>query len=248
MSGADTFVGIFVTSTLSAPTGTAQRIYGVDDTTDPADVSFSFPGLDGQFMMALDYYDYGPRLVHSDELSGVELVFSYDADPSLAVNGAIYVAPAMDSTILLLNPIYKTADGSVYVMMDPAHPTMMSLAGASRGGTFAYTLPTKPRSGDVVVTLTASGAQVPQSIAIVEMSDQNQQLSRAEYAPDAMPDDITPSAGTAYLVVETVTTDQDSQPVTQYDAYDHSHNRIDYFDCRSDGLCRHDSTSIDWPQ
>jgi hypothetical protein len=72
-------------------------------------------------------------------------------------------------------------------------------------------------------------------------------VSRAEYAPDAMPETLTPESDTGYLIVETHKKDAAGKSRVSREIYGADAEELTSFYAREDGICVKQGTHIAWP-
>ena len=173
--------------------------------------SWYFPTLDdggGIFCAQIseEGTDY-PTVVHFGGLGKARSrVNVSDADgirtTDIDLSGEVY-ACGDEHRIFNFYPIYQTPDGSVYL-------TSGSSIGVSGddGGSMTHTLTSdktesiggKSERVKVKVAITAVSRPTPTKFTVAHMDENDTVLKLEEFAPDALPESITPADGAAYLI------------------------------------------------
>jgi len=173
-----------------------------------------------------------------------------DDTNSVTLEGTIYVTPFGGCKTYYFNPVYQSADGSVYAVSGNAF--MVSGDIYSEGFAFTQTLAAtttvtengKTKTDDTSVKVSINVMIAPLSIVVLQMGADSELISRAEYAPDAMPEAITLETGTAYFIVETYKQDNEGRPVIAREIYDRNVENFYTFAAREDGICVKHTTRI----
>ena len=173
--------------------------------------SWYFPTLDdggGIFCAQIseEGTDY-PTVVHFGGLGKARSrVNVSDADgirtTDIDLSGEVY-ACGDEHRIFNFYPIYQTPDGRVYL-------TSGSSIGVSGddGGSVSHTLTSdktesiggKSERVKVKVAITAVSHPTPTKFTVAHMDENDTVLKLEEFAPDALPESITPADGAAYLI------------------------------------------------
>ena len=181
---------------------------------------------------------------------GNKRIFVGDDENSITLEGTIYVSASGDNHTFYFNPVYQSADGSVYLVSGSG----MSSSGDHVGATMSQTL-------DAVQTVTENGVSrtdrtsttisitfihAPEKFVVLEMDAGNSVLSRAEFSPGGMPDEFAPEAGTAYLIMEIHSRDTEGKQTISREIFGRDAGSIEAFYVRDDGICLKRQTVIMW--
>lgn len=189
--------------------------------------SWYFPTLDdggGIFCAQIseEGTDY-PTVVHFGGLGKARSrVNVSDADgirtTDMDLSGEVY-ACGDEHRIFNFYPIYQTPDGRVYL-------TSGSSIGVSGddGGSVSHTLTSdktesiggKSERVKVKVAITAVSHPTPTKFTVAHMDENDTVLKLEEFAPDALPESITPADGAAYLIGMSCGFDRDGE-TAEYD-------------------------------
>lgn len=144
----------------------------------------------------------GPARYHGQGLSD-----SGSAACGLELSATIYASPPDGHIEMYVNPVYQDALGSIYLTAG------QSLSGAMRGGerlTRTITSTRSVRGEDGSQTEETSYVEIrleaidpPLSARLLFMDADSAVISQLELELGAMPEEISPPAGTAYIVAET---------------------------------------------
>ncbi len=227
-------------------------------TSDPVIVQdYIFEGIDG-----IGYYC--PTVIESGEtytttnsddgITDIHMnVSQTDDGTTVTQEGTLYITPDLnnENTVFYFNPVYQTADGSVYAL---------SGHGISTGGiegegiTCSQTLSDSTSvtengatmTNTTTIKITIKTMSAPKQVCIIEMNQDNQSLAIHNYAPDSVPETITPQTDTAYLIVKSMRTDSTGNTITSHEIYDSKDHCLETFSSRPDGICIKSSTEILW--
>ncbi len=173
-----------------------------------------------------------------------------DDEDSVTMEGTLYVLPGGTSAYFL-NPVYHSADGSVYLtsgngISSSGEHDEGSMMSQSLSAKKTITENGKTKTDSFSVTISVSFMFAPESIIILQMNENGELLSRLEYAPDALPDSFEPEAQTAFLVVETKKHDSEGTIKVSRNIYNRDAQSMETFYPRADGVCVKDWTLIEW--
>ena len=118
------------------------------------------------------------------------------------LSGEVY-ACGDRQVIFNLYPIYQTSDGRIYL----TRGNSMGMSGAD-GASVTHTLTSdktetiggKSERVKVRVAITAVSRPTPTKFTVAHMDENDDLLKLEEFAPDALPESITPADGAAYLI------------------------------------------------
>ena len=118
------------------------------------------------------------------------------------LSGEVYACGSRN-VVFNLYPIYQTSDGRIYL----TRGNSMGMSG-SDGGSMTHTLTSdktetiggKSERVKVRVAITAVSRPTPTKFTVAHMDENDNLLKLEEFAPDALPESITPVDGAAYLI------------------------------------------------
>ena len=163
--------------------------------------------------------------------------------------GTIYSTPRGMAHTFYLNPVYQSADGSVYVVSGGG---MQNSYVESEGSAMSQTLEAvstvnengKSRTDSFSITVSINVMFALEKIVILQMSADNKLVSRTEFKPDAMPETFMPDMDTEYLIVEIHKNDGAGGLVISRDIYDKDAGTIETSYAGDDGICVKRTTSV----
>ena len=134
------------------------------------------------------------------------------------LSGEVY-ACGDRQVIFNLYPIYQTPDGRIYL----TRGNSMGMSGAD-GASVTHTLTRdktetiggKSERVKVRVAITVAARPTPTKFTVAHMDENDDLLKLEEFAPDALPESITPADGAAYLIGTNYGTNWDGER-TDYD-------------------------------
>ena len=170
-------------------------------------------------------------------------IFIGDDENSVSIDGTIYITPASTMYTYYFNPVYQSADGSVYAAA--GNGFMVNHEAYSEGAVYSQTLDAsttitengKVKKDSVSIKISLSVLFAPEKIVLIQMDADNAILSRAEYEPDEMPEAITPETGMAYIIAETHKRDGMGNIKIRRNIYNSDAEAIEAFYARPDGVC-----------
>ncbi len=158
-----------------------------------------------------------------------------DNEEGTTLEGTIYVAADAWYHSFFANPVYQSADGRVYLMAGTGFSGALT-----EGGAFTQTLEETIDIAENGITTKKStsikleirGMAPPERIVMLQMDESGSLLSREEYVPGTLPEELQPHGDAAYLIVETHSGDAVSREIV-----DKSAEGFDTFYARADGIC-----------
>lgn len=185
-----------------------RRIYA-----EITDGKTSFP-IEGIAFIAARYEKDGESCTGSDygdKLADVHLSINVSDDMETTVlTGKLFADSGAGHMSAYCNPVYQQADGRVYLvpgegvsanMGSMTHSLSESCESAKKG----------ERGYGMDITLEVEGRRPSEKLAVLLYSAEGALLSRTEYAPEEMPEEIS-AAGAAWAVFEDYAADYSGEP------------------------------------
>lgn len=185
-----------------------RRIYA-----EITDGKTSFP-IEGIAFIAARYEKDGESCTGSDygdKLADVHLSINVSDDMETTVlTGKLFADSGAGRMSAYCNPVYQQADGRVYLvpgegmsanMGSMTHSLSESCESAKKG----------ERGYGMDITLEVEGRRPSEKLAVLLYSAEGALLSRTEYAPEEMPEEIA-AEGAAWAVFEDYTADYSGEP------------------------------------
>jgi hypothetical protein len=186
----------------------------------------------------------------SDEaISDSHVNFNYgDYESGKTMKGTIYVVPTGRITYFF-NPVYQNSDGDVYLTTGQG---MASSGTVAEGTAMSQTIENTgtvtengvTKTDSVSIEMSVATMFAPEKIVILQMDGNGVLVSRTEYAPDAMPDSLTPESETAFLIVETRKRGAEGSETVTREIYGDDAEGIKTFYAREDGVCVKHHTQV----
>lgn len=253
----DALAGFFITTAALDIPHAAPRLYAravTPDTGEPLD--FVFEGAAGFrcFSAVVSQADEMYRVLISDPgiVGNGMHIRETDSGSSVDFSGTLYLWPReqMD-TIYYVNPVYQQEDGQIYcVRGSGVHISAASAPGAAMTTTLTESHQTtvngeaKTRSASAALSIDTMYR--PEKIVILQMDDQGLLLARNEYAPEHLPDCLSPVRAAAFLVCETYAHALDGSPYVTRALLQPGDTALSAFYARSDGVCIPASVPLRW--
>lgn len=185
-----------------------RRIYA-----EITDGKTSFP-IEGIAFIAARYEKDGESCTGSDygdKLADVHLSINVsDGMETTVLTGKLFADSGAGHMSAYCNPVYQQADGRVYLvpgegvsanMGSMTHSLSESCESAKKG----------ERGYGMDITLEVEGRRTSEKLAVLLYSAEGALLSRTEYAPEEMPEEIS-AEGAAWAVFEDYTADYSGEP------------------------------------
>jgi len=177
-----------------------------------------------------------------------------DEANSTTMEGTIYISPLRTKRTYYFNPVYQSADGSVYLTSGSGF--MIGDWTLSEGeqysqtmdATFSVTENGKAKTESISVKLSISVMFAPEKIVVLQMDSDSKLISRIDYTPGELPETFVPEPDAAYFVVETHKRDATGNVTIARDIYGKDAESMETFFVRADGVCVKHWTQINWPE
>lgn len=167
-----------------------------------------------------------------------------DDEQEESLAATMYVVDDLEEYLFFLNPVYQDENGNVYLMAGTGISTMSGWIGEmsqSMDNEIINTVDGKSTTERYSVKITFKGVPRPEQIVVLQMDAQSNVLSREEYQPGTLPEQIMPVDGAAYFVVET----HNAQKVTREVISDEDRWMNTYV-VAENGVCEQQSTEVLW--
>ena len=232
-----------------------KRLYESEETGEKSQFEeYVFEGVDGiSFFSYAGFSDSGiyTGTMSDEAISGGHVgIFHGDDENRRTMEGTIYVAPA-DHIVFYINPVYQSADGSIYVTTGSG----ISVTGASgEGSAMSQTLEETrtitengtAKTDSISVAISISVMFAPEKVVVLQMDAGSNVIKRSEFTPGMMPDEFLPESATAYILVETFKRGNEGETSVSREIYDNLSAGFGTFSTRPDGICVNHHTLIMW--
>lgn len=198
--------------------------------------------------------DYASSTVGEEVSDGHMSVIDTDEEDAVTLEGAIYFSPTQSGVTVNLNPVYQTPDGRVYTT-GGGHGYMFDKY-SSEGMNFTQTLEEitkttengEEKSVRTTVKISIGVMYSPEKIAILQLDQNSNILSRVEYVPGNLPETIVTEQGTEYIVMETYKHNSEGDLVVQRSLFDQSIQTLDSYYSNEDQVCMKQWTELKWTE
>ena len=170
---------------------------------------YTFPGLEGKGMLLGSF---------TKEIDGVPCTF-FEGDEGIsdirthldtADEGETTVQEAViyqvgEQIVYYFNPVYQTEDGTVYLTEGQGVHVASGLGGTMTNTLAETTTVTKDgeeKTEASEIKVTVEVVELPRSVTLFQMAADHSVLSETTLDPDALPDPLTLSEKTAYVLIE----------------------------------------------
>lgn len=228
------------------------RIYATPDgylENGKPDGYFTFEGMEGYayFVPVVETEECSSSVVNSDSCFADIKTGSHHKDGNVreeSVEATLYLVDDRKENIFYMNPVYQDEDGNVYLMAGTGLSTGYGMLG-SMSQTMNTELKTTVDGVETTeryfVTINYKGVPRPETIAVLQMSADSTLLSREEYLPGQLPEQINPVEGAEYIIVETIGESEITREVVGNDE-----RWLSTYDPQEDGVCMKQQTEVLW--
>ena len=128
-----------------------------------------------------------------------------DDGDNIKVEGTVYF-PADAEVMLCTNPVYQTPEGEFYVVQGQSFHSNVGTGSMSQSVRDEKTWTENGTSHTFCAEFktTVQGVALAEKVVLVWMGEENEELSREEYIPGELPEEIQPPTDAAYLIVEEI--------------------------------------------
>lgn len=166
---------------------------------------WEFPGYDGIILGQMWNEDHWVGFTTEGIQDIKSRVSRTDTLDAIEEEGTIYVDADLEEFVFYVNPVFMTPEGEYYATQgDSFHSGNTGVGGMS----MSVNCEIRETVDDVETVYSAKytagieGVTLADRVVLVQMSADHQELARAEYAPNAMPESLAVVDGAAYLIVE----------------------------------------------
>lgn len=223
---------------------------------------YVFPGVEGIACMSVrvpataegdSYISSGSDPALSDKNMHVIVT---DEEDRTELSGTIYVAPSRTDQPVYVNPVYQSADGSVYAISGNGFQADGS---TDEGLVYASTVEdssTWTENGEsktvsMWVEIAVNVMFPPERIVLLQLDADSNILERTEYAPGQLPERLTLAAETEFILAETHKQAPDGRTVVSRELRERPRQEdkeiLTTYLCREDGICVQHHTTLRWP-
>ena len=233
-----------------------ERVYAVDVSEDPQHPDYRFPGIKGVPVYSVpvpepdgDGYCWTPG--RAPEVWQYNAYTAKDGMDDVVITAELYVSADEAHHEFYANPMYRTAEGEVYLVGSTGISGDMGEAGTSMSQTVEETN-TMTINGETTqqrceVKVTITSVYPVEKTVLIQMDGNNRVIASQEFLPGQVPAEFTPKENTAYLVVETHRQSKSGDQTVDRELFDREDTSFTTYQEGEDGFfCRID-TVIHWP-
>ena len=157
----------------------------------------------------------------------------------------IYVPGDTGEVCFYFNPVYQTADGKVYLTGGQGIMSNTLMGGAMSKtitDTCTYTEGETEKTYSTEIKVTVDSVDVPEKVVLIQMDENHQEVSRAEYIPGQLPAELEPDDRASYILVEEYCGGKINRTLNQG-----GDEAIEVFYCMDNGICAKDYMNVNWP-
>ena len=160
----------------------------------------------------------------------------------ISTEATLYVADDVGHVAFYMNPVYQDDSGNVYLMAGTGlHSDIVGSMSQSMDMERKVTIDDVETTEKYAVQITYKGVPRPERIVVLQMDVQSNVLSREEYLPGQLPEQIDPVKGAEYIIVETINeTEVTREVIAKDDRWMHT------YDPQENGICEQQSTEVLW--
>lgn len=187
-----------------------------------------------------------------EAISEKQMNYSVDDKESLiTLKGKIYVVPSMKQNPFYIHPVYQDSDGRIYAI----EGELISFANLQvnvgvltqeRKETAMFKMKDSSQKSIVEVKLDFQLMDRPQSIDIIQMSNENHVLVREEFEPSNVPTRLNVKEETNYIVVETMKIDEQNKTYVEREIIDTKSENLVSYSVMESGFIKERYSELIW--
>lgn len=211
------------------------------------DGHFTFEGLEGYayFTPTVEHPEGETTVVNADSCFSDIKNNYHSVDNNLqeiSTEATLYVADDVGHVAFFMNPVYQDDSGNVYLMAGTGISSdMVGSMSQSMDMERKVTIDDVETTEKYAIKITYKGIPRPERIAVLQMDAESRVLSREEYLPGQLPEQIDPVEGADYIILETITREETIREVVpQEERWMHT------YDPQDNGICEQQSTEVLW--
>lgn len=189
-----------------------------------------------------------------DAISDGHMALSYgDEESSLLMEGTIYCSSSGFERTYYFNPVYQSADGSVYALSGSGfsvsgdtEPSEGSLYSQTLTDSSTFTENGESQTETAMVKISLSVLFPPEKLVLLQMDSESNVIERTEYAAVALPETIAPLSDCAYLILESHKLDDTGAPLVTREIYSKDAEGLESFFSRDNGIYVKKWTALEW--
>ena len=250
-AGGSSLIGVLITKEdLSPLLGDEGVLWATVSGGSPeADTEYAFEGVDGIrlfYFVCPEEDGEGQRIVSKvdAEIAAADFSFSDSSTgSSMSIDGDVYFVPEQSETAFFYNPVLQVEDGRVFAVPGDAMAVSadMNPPGSSLGQSLHDERKHLEKGVDLIdttdVNLELRAVRRPHKISLLQFDKAHKVLEVEEYAPDTVPEQIVPLAGTDYLLLETEETDAYGSVYTRREVFGREDDSLYTLSCQENNLC-----------
>lgn len=153
--------------------------------------------------------------------------------------------------VFYVNPVYQSADGSVYVVPGQGIGTSgKNIAGSELSTSLksetAVTVQDQAKNIKNEVKLTVKLVMPVEGITVSQMTKDNECIKLDSFVAGELPIDYYPESGAEYLIIDSVTTDANGNQQSDRDVIDKSEDSFDTYKTLENGMYQQFTTYVNW--
>lgn len=178
-------------------------------------------------------------------------VFYGDHEERISLESTIYVYPGFAGKVFYMNPVYQSADGSVYAMTGSGYMANETWAEGEMYSQMFNEVTSITENGESTTYTTKVKTSVvtmfvPEQIVVLQMDKDSNVVLRDAFEPENVPETLTTEPETAYILLETHKTDMEGNPVVTREMFLQTDESLTSYRCREDGVCVQQWTELIW--
>lgn len=207
---------------------------------------WEFPGHDGIILGQMWNGDHWVGFTTEGIQDIKSRVSRTDTLDAIEEEGTIYVDAGLEEFIYYVNPVFMTPNGEYYATQGDSFSSGNTGVG---GMSMSVNCEIRETVDDVEnvysakYTARVEGVTLADRVVLVQMSADHQELTRAEYTPDAMPESVKIVEGAGYLIVEEYAGDEVTRTLCQP-----GDEHINVYYQTDKVYCLPNFTTIDWAE
>lgn len=232
-----------------------ERIYGVNESDDPEHPDYTFPGLEGIAIYYILVDTEEDQYWTSSTAEEVQLYTAFnlsDDIDEIVVSADLYVSADGGLLSFYANPIYQTAEGELYLISGTGISGEMDDDSVQMSQTLNETN-TIIRQGKTMqqrfeIKINYNAIYPIDKIVLLQLDQNNQVIDRQEFLPGQVPETLTPTKETAYILAENCRTDSQGENVMDREIVSRGEDSLYTYALQSNGFFAQQTTQVFWEE
>lgn len=174
-----------------------------------------------------------------------------DNEERVEIKGSVHVSTGEAPRVYSFHPIFQDQAGKVYVKQGNQASANLYEEGSSYSTELSGRVSAEQNGKKVnqktIINISVTVMNPPQTVSILQMNSANECIEKTDYAPDEIPDEITPHPQTAYFIVESTVKTKEGE-AKKRELFDEKTECLNSYQELKNNFCVQNQTHILWSE